>query len=139
MGSQDGLTAYLKEVSNRPFAWGQHDCLIFTNTAWQHMHGRGWADDWLGRYMNGARPRSRAQLRKEYGWQNLRDAVDARLRRITHFPPTGALVTTNDIPQGSFYLGVAFGIAVGARAAFVGMDGLVYLPLEHVQNAWVAA
>lgn len=139
MGTSESLTAYLKEVSDKPFRWGQHDCLIFTNTAWQRMHGAGWADDWLGRYMKDDRPRSRAQLRAEYGWRNLRDAVDARLRRIEHFPPTGSLVTTAHTPHGSFYLGVAFGIAVGARAAFVGIEGLVYLPLEYVQNAWVAA
>ncbi|WP_405048979.1 hypothetical protein ROLI_040320 [Roseobacter fucihabitans] len=45
------LNAYLDSVRDRPFAWGDHDCLTFTNTCFHKLHGEGWADDWLGAYM----------------------------------------------------------------------------------------
>lgn len=139
MGAHESLTAYLKSVSDTPFRWGTHDCLIFSNAAFRAFHGHGWSEDWLGRYMRDGRPLSRAALRKEYGWETLEAAVDARLRRITTFPPAGALVTTRAVQQGSFYLGQAFGIATGRHAAFVGGDGVLYLPVDTIHRAWIPA
>ncbi len=35
MGPRESLNDYLKSVSDKPFVWGQHDCLTFTNGAYK--------------------------------------------------------------------------------------------------------
>lgn len=132
MGPQASLNRYLREVANVPFRLGRHDCLTFTNEAWRRMYGHGWADDWLVRYM---RARSMDDLRAIYGHTSLEAAVDARLTRCVGVPPRGALVT--GIEAGGWLTGRAFGIAVGANAAFLSQSGVVYLPISDIENAWV--
>lgn len=136
-GSIKALHAFLRDVSDRPFEWGVWDCLIFTNTAFQHMYGCGWADDWMGRYMAGNRPLTRFQLRREYGHNTLEDALCARLTRAYDVPPRGALVVGGASVIDPRYMGVAFGLSVGSNAVFLSTGGVVYCPIEHVESAWV--
>jgi hypothetical protein len=131
------LPAYLKAVKDVPFKWGEHDCLIFTNNAWKAMHGHGWADDWLGRYMDGTRPLSRKELQEEYGYKTFVAAVDARLTRVNHIPPRGALVTTRKARRWA--IGNALGICIGTKAAFVSKTGLTYHPIENIDKAWIGS
>ena len=130
------LPTYLKSVKDVPFKWGQQDCLIFTNNAWREMYGYGWADDWLGRYMDGVRPLSRKELQEEYGYRTFTEAVDERLTRIDYLPPRGSLVTTRKARRWA--IGNALGISVGTKAAFVAKDGIVYHPIETIDKAWIA-
>lgn len=133
----DRLADYLKSVRETPFQWGEHDCLIFTNNAWKAMYGHGLADDWLGRYMDGTRLLSRKELQEEYGYKSFVAAVDARLTRVNHVPPRGALVTTRKARRWA--IGNALGISVGIKAAFIGSEGVVYHPIETIDKAWVEA
>ncbi len=135
MGPEKQLTAYLKEVNNRPFEWGVHDCLTFTNTAWHRMHGHGWGDDLLERYMRDGKPLGRDAMRKEYGVNALEDLLDARLAKLDHIPPAGALIATRQARR--WVTGVALGICTGRRGAFVGAEGLVFMPLTDIENGWV--
>jgi hypothetical protein len=143
MGSELSISAlhtYLREIADMPFKWGEHDCFIFTNTAFRRMYGEGWADDWANRYLAGDRmPFKRAILQSEYGFETFEDAVDTRLKRVENVPPRGALVTTSEGVPRTWYVGVAMGIAVGSSAAFLSNDGVVYLPIETIDNAWVRA
>ncbi len=132
MGPQASLNQYLRDVARQPFRLGRHDCLTFTNGAWRAMHGHGWADDWLGRYL---RARTQDDLRREFGHVTLEDAVSARLLRCEGVPPRGALVT--GVEAGGWLMGRAFGIAVGANAAFLSRSGVVYLPISEIEHAWV--
>ena len=130
------LNDYLKSVQDEPFAWGRHDCLTFTNTAFRVMHGKGWGDDLLGRYMTDrGRPMGRDQLRVEFGYWSFEAAVDDRLTRIGYVPPRGALVTTKHSQRWA--IGVAMGISVGASAVFLSKQGLLYLPIEMIDKAWL--
>jgi hypothetical protein len=136
MGPQERLNDYLKSVQGEPFAWGLHDCLTFTNTAFRVMHGKGWGDDLLGRYMTDrGRPMGRDQLRVEFGYWSFEAAVDDRLTRIGYVPPRGALVTTKHSQRWA--IGVAMGISVGASAVFLSKQGLLYLPIEMIDKAWL--
>ncbi len=135
MGPEKQLTAYLKEVANRPFEWGVHDCLTFTNTAWHRMHGHGWGDDLLERYMRDDKPLGRDAMREEYGVNALEDLLDARLAKVGHIPPAGALIATRQARR--WVTGVALGICTGRRGAFVGAEGLVFMPLADIENGWV--
>lgn len=100
------------------------------------MYGHGWADDWIGRYMRDGDVRPRAELRREFGFDSLPDAIDARLRRVDGIPPLGALVAKR-VWRGPF--GYALGLANGHRAVFTGPDRLVHLNIEDVSGAWVEA
>lgn len=126
---------YLAEVEFVPFEWGVHDCFTFTNGAFRAMHGKGWADDWLGRYMVDGRPMRASELRRTFGFSAVEPAIDEKLRRIDGMPPRGALVTTDKVRR--WVTGVAFGIATGTSAAFLDKGGVVYLPLRHIKDKWV--
>jgi len=129
------LVEYIRSVFDKPFAWGEHDCLIFTNTAWREMHGEGYADDWLGKYMRGSKPVGKKALQKAYGFNTLEQALDDRLQRVEHLPPWGALVTSSQIER--YATGAALGIACGVRACFVGERGVVYTPIDQIKGAWI--
>ena len=137
MGPRDRLSAYLKAVSAAPFAWGRHDCLTFTNDAYRAMYGMGWADDWLGRYMDGNRVLRRKELKLEFGYSDFSKAVDDKLKRIDHVPPLGALVTTKKARK--WVTGVAMGVCAGSKCAFLDKVGVIYLPMDDIESAWVKA
>jgi len=140
VGSERGITAlneFLREVADRPFEWGVWDCLTFTNEAFRRMHGAGWADDWVGRYIAPDGLLTRSQLRMEYGHQNIEDALAERLTRSYGVPPRGALVVGGKDVVEAGYLGVGFGISVGTRAAFLSRGGVVYSDIEMIESGWV--
>jgi len=135
MGQRDSLNSYLKEVSDKPFEWGVHDCLTFTNDAFHAMYEEGWADDWLGRYMINGRAMRKTELIREFKMTDFTKAVDQKLTRINHVPPLGALVTTKQAQR--WITGVAMGICTGTKAVFLSKQGLIYLPLDAIEQAWV--
>lgn len=129
------LNAYLKSIKDKPFKWGEHDCLTFSNTAWHVMYGHGWADDWLGRYMDGQRVKRRDEIKAEYGRSNFIDAVDERLTRYNGIPPRGALIYTKSARR--WVTGGALGISVGSHGAFLSETSVLYLPIDVTDKAWV--
>lgn len=135
MGPRESLNAYLKQTRGIKFQWGLHDCLTFTNNAFHTMYGKGWADDWLGRYMVDGRPMKRYELKKEFGFSNFISAVDARLDRIDHVPPLGALVLTRQAER--WIIGGAMGICTGTKCVFLSKQGVLHLPLDAVEQAWI--
>jgi len=135
MGQRESLNAYLKQVRDIPFEWGSHDCLTFTNNAFHAMYGAGWADDWLGRYMVDGRPMKRYELKKEFGFSNFISAVDTKLERVDHVPPLGALVLTKQAQR--WIIGGAMGICTGTKCVFLSKQGVLYLPLDAIEQAWI--
>ena len=135
MGQRESLNDYLNSVRDKSFEWGEHDCLTFTNNAYKAMYGKGWADDWLGRYMNGSMALRRSELKKEFGFSSFTSAVDKKLHRIGHIPPLGALVTTKEAQR--WIIGVAMGICTGTKAVFLSKEGMLFLPLDYIHQAWV--
>ena len=132
----DALNDYISERKNVPFQWHVNDCFVFTNNAFRAMYGEGWADDWIGKYIdkNGIYLK-RDELRKVFGADTLQDAIDKKLTRIDHVPPRGALVTTNKARR--WVIGEALGISVGTNAVFLARDGISSLPIEYITAAWV--
>jgi hypothetical protein len=135
MGPRERLNAYIKTVRGDEFVWGQHDCLTFTNDAFKAMYGAGWADDWLGRYMDGTRILGRNELKTEFGFGEFSKAVDTKLMQINHVPPLGALVTTKKARR--WVTGVAMGICTGSKVAFLDKVGVIYLPIDDIDQAWI--
>lgn len=128
------LLTYLDRIRGMPFEWGVHDCLLFTNTAWRKMYGAGWADDWIGLYVEDGVPRSLGAFLSDIGYPSLEEAFADRLTPIPSIPPRGALVMSDEHTVRR--LPVSLGISLGAHAAFLGRDGLEFRPVEKSVAAW---
>jgi hypothetical protein len=133
----DNLNEYIKKVRDVPFQWHVNDCFTFTNNAFHAMYGEGWADDWVGKYTKNGLYLKRDELRKAFGAQTLEQAIDEKLQRYDGIPPRGALVSTDKTRR--WVIGQALGIAVGAKAIFLGETGVVSVYIEDIKNAWVKA
>ena len=132
----EALNTYISEVRDTPFQWHLFDCFMFTNTAFQRMYGKGWADDWAGEYISDTGLyKTKSQLIKTFGYNSLESAIDAKLTRINYVPPRGSLVTALAPPRWA--IDRALGISIGTKAAFLGKSRLIFLPIQKIENAWV--
>ena len=134
MGSKR-LNDYLKEVKDRPFEWGTHDCFIFSNTAFKCYHGYGYADDWADRYMSSDGPMLPSKLKKEFSANSFDEAISDKLQEVSYVPTKGSLVATKKTER--WYIGYALGISLGIKAAFVSRGGLIYIPIDDIEKAWI--
>ena len=137
MGQRESLNRYLKSVSDILFEWGKNDCLTFTNNAYKAMYNEGWADDWLGRYGESSNILRRKELEKEFGFKikQLPEKISSKLKPINYVPPLGALVTTKK--SNTWIIGLAMGISTGTKAVFLSKEGVLYLPLDCIHQAWI--
>lgn len=135
MGSGASLNEYIRSVRHKPFLWGEHDCLVFSNDAFRAFHGWGYADDWLGRYVKDGEPILPSKMRVEFGEIDFDEAIEKRLDPIYHVPPRGALVGTKRAKR--WVVGYSLGICMGIKAAFLSRNGVIYLPLDDIEKAWV--
>ena len=134
MGPKERLNIYLSNLSDEPFEWGVNDCFTFTNGAFRAMYGVGYADDWMGRYMNGRTPKHASSLRREFKHSTLFNGLASKLVRVQH-PVFGSLVTTSKNQR--WVTGAALGISIGSRGIFLSKDGLIRMNIEDVESAWV--
>lgn len=134
MGPKVKLNQYIEQVSQRPFEWGVHDCLIFSNEAFKAYWGRGYCDDWLSEYMTDNRVMRASELRKHFGFSSISAALNARLKACV---PTkyGALVTTEKSQR--WVTGVALGVSVGSRCLFLSKQGMIAINSVDTNGAWV--
>lgn len=131
------LYKYLDKVKNKAFNYHVNDCFMFTNDAWKAMYGHGWADDWDRRYIKSTGLYMKVkELKEEFGFDTIEDAVDSKLTRVCSVPPRGALVATNKSVETRI-IGKAFGICVGNKVAFLSKSGVVYIPVTEITDAWV--
>lgn len=132
------LNEYLAAVRHRPFAWHAWDCLQFTNAGWHAMHGHGWADEWLGRYIAGGLYMRADALRAEFGFKTIQDAITSKLDPVQGVPPRGALVVSDRVitQAAARVIGVGLGFAIGHRAAFLGKSGVITVPISEISGAW---
>lgn len=134
MKSVDSFMSYVESVRARPFTWGKHDCLSFSNGAVAAYRGRGFADDWINGYSaeNEATTHA-AALMLAIGVTNVIEAMDRRLpRNQLVIPPRASVVAR----ASDGVLGYAFGVVVSDKVAFVGPRGLVMLKMRHNDICW---
>lgn len=134
MGKNERLNAYLENVSGIPFEWGTHDCFTFTNGAFRAMHGVGYADDWMGRYMNGSSPMRASSLKLEFKHSTLASGLSSKLVKVEQ-PVFGSLLTKTKNQR--WVTGAALGISIGSRGVFLSKEGLVRVNIEDAESAWV--
>jgi hypothetical protein len=134
---QKNLSDWIDEAKHKRFAWGVHDCFIFTNTAWRRMTGKGYADEWYDRYYNNRyRPLDAASMRKEFGYNTLSEALNEKLQCL----PESSVVHGNLVGcvrhAAQNTTNVALGICLGEKSAFCGKYGLEFIGNDEIQYAW---
>lgn len=123
------LAAAITEARTRPFAWGQHDCATWAFDLRRDLTGgQDHATLWRGRYRT---PGGCQRVLRRLGWKTLEDGGRALLGEPL---PDPRLAQRGDIVLGGEP--EAFGVCIGARAAFVAPEGLVTLPLSSCRLAW---
>jgi hypothetical protein len=129
------LAGYLDAVRDKPFEWGIHDCMIFTNACVKAQTGSGFADDWASGYKTIRQCLVHHIIKlREVGARDIVEAIDKRLPRSAYkFAPRGSIVA---MPAPESFTGYALGVVVSHRAAFVGPDGLSFVTLSGDDIAW---
>ena len=115
------LTDYITANLGKPFAWGTHDCILFTI---------GWLEIATGRdYLSAYKPWTSAKeaIRKVDEAGGLEDLFDAELQRINpNFAVDGDIAL---IDRTAFLFS-------GAHIVSVGEGGLVFLDRMEATCAW---
>ena len=123
------LTDAIARARTQPFVWGQHDC-----ATWAFDLHRDLTDSpdhaalWRGRYRTAI---GCGRVMRRLGWASLEEGGRALLGE--------PLDDVRLAQRGDLVLGgapEAFGVVIGAKAAFVAPDGLVRLPLSVCRLAW---
>lgn len=131
------LDYYIGTIRDFPFEWGFNDCLCLADGAINAQTGSYLFQDWRGTYTNewGCLLNYKKKLKK-VGCSDIVEAVDKRLDRLNlAIPRRGSLVGRRD-HLGASVMSIAFGIVVSDKAAFLGYDGLVFLPVQDNDIFW---
>jgi hypothetical protein len=123
------LAVALRAAQTKPFVWGQHDCATWAFDLYRDLtDGPDHAALWRGRY------RTRVgcgRVLRRLGWTSLEEGGRALLG--------DPLDDVRLAQRGDLILGSepeAFGVVIGAKAAFVAPAGLVRLSLATCRLAW---
>lgn len=122
-------------LRDKPFAWGDNDCLSFANQAHIAMTGKPLAPDWTGEYKTayGAK-RHYVKLLKAQGFASIEQALDRRLARLqVKIPPRGSLVGR---PSENQVTNLALGVCVGDKVAFIYDEGVLFLQAQVNDIFW---
>ncbi|PXW65570.1 hypothetical protein C7964_1199 [Loktanella sp. PT4BL] len=123
------LADAIQQASTRPFVWGQHDCATWAFDLHRDLtNGPDHAALWRGRYRT---PIGCGRVLRRLGWTSLEEGGRALLGN--------PLDDVRLAQRGDLILGgepEAFGVVIGAKAAFVAPDDLVRLSLATCRLAW---
>lgn len=125
--------SFMAERRAMPFAWGANDCCLFTCDAILAITGCDLAEGIRGTYDSaltaarvvadlGGIERIAETRTADFGFAELSRVLGARRGDVVLFDTADR--------------GPALGICVGHMAAFVGPDGLGFVPLSDCRRAW---
>lgn len=123
-GWEHDLHEVIEGARHRPFRWGSHDCAIWAASVRAALTGTEPAAQGGYRTARGA-----ARAIRRSGAADLCDAVTRELGAPLASP---LLARRGDIVSD----GAALGVCLGADAAFLGADGLVFRPMTVCTMAW---
>ena len=134
------LPEYLRSVQKKPFCWGEHDCLTFTNKCIEIYCGFGYADDWIGEYKCALSARRwYLKMLKKYGYDCITDAIDDRLTRVdVKVPVDGSLVARKEDGKKPV-VGRIMGIYYAGSVVFLSSAGLQFTLIKDDDIFWSVA
>jgi hypothetical protein len=121
------LAAYLDPLRARPFAWGTHDCCIFTAGAVEAMTGVDPMPEFRGRYSTAI---GSARALTRFGKGTLEATLDAKFEAVPE-----ALAHRGDIIMSDGALGICWGSALIAVGLEGEREGLVKIERRRWSNA----
>ncbi len=130
-GWEAALAAAVEDARARPFEWGVHDCATWAFDVRRALTGQDAAAAWRGRYST-----AKGALR------TLRLVLGAATHAEAATAILGApLASPRQAQRGDIVLvemgdGDSFGVCLGAKAAFLGPQGLEFLPVAGCTHAW---
>lgn len=124
------LAAIIEQHRDTPFAWGVHDCCLWSATAAQAQTGTDLAARWRGTYSS--RSEARALIARDFGGEIENIPANCGLSEV----PVPSAKRGYIVSAHFKGYGVSLGVCIGSRAAFAGKTGLVFVPMERVRRAW---
>ena len=118
------LAAYLERVRDKPYAYGQHDCLLFVAGSIKALTGKDLARGHRGKYKSATGAK---RYLKKLGFSSPEKMLDSLLpAKPVGFAQRGDIVLADNNP----------GVCVGGEAVFAGEDGLILKPRAEWSKAW---
>lgn len=131
------LMRYIESKLHEPFDWGKHDCLTFISGAIEVQTGENPLKKEILKYKD-AKSGISAYNRYRKAGKSYKTTLDSVLSRFEGvIPPRGSIVAHGGIEGLGEVFGAALGVMISNRAAYVGESGLVFLPFEKTQKAWL--
>lgn len=121
------LDAAIEAARAKPFCWGAHDCALFAADIVKAITGEDLASAWRETYCS-ALQATRA-LERDGGLISVANKALGN-------PVVPAQARRGDVVLRCGELGPSLGICLGAKCAFTGLDGLVFVPLRECEQAW---
>lgn len=119
------LDESITAARDRPFAWGEHDCVLFTASAVEAMTDVDHAAAWRGEYNS---EMGALRVLRKCGFATTAEAA------ISIFGEAIALLLAQ---RGDVMLWRgALGICTGTHAAFMTPEGLDFWPIADCDAAW---
>lgn len=119
------LAIFLTERANTPFTWGQSDCCLFAADAAQAITGTDFAADYRGKYDD-----ARGALAFVEAAGGLASLVPFETVAPS-YAQRGDIVLVENVDGRD-----CLAVHCGSRIAGQGPDGIAWLPLEAVKQAW---
>lgn len=133
MGTDASLAHYLADQRGKPFEFGVHDCLTFTNGWWRVRCDAGFADEVVGQYAGLGQKQAAKLMWEHFNTTDLPKALDSRLQRVK-FPARGDLVISR--MSRPYFTGYAMGICSGVTSVFLGDHDMIHLATDQIDGAW---
>jgi hypothetical protein len=122
------LAQFIEERRSMPFAWSTNDCCIFAADWLRLCTGQDFAHDMRGRYTSGL---GAFRLLRRYGGVLGLVRNHAKLAEVNR-----RMMKRGDIVACEARTGLALGVSLGDKVAFVSSGGLVFPNPSLVTHSW---
>lgn len=127
------LAAAVAAARRKPFAWGEHDCLLWTCGVVRDMTGVDWAAEWRGRYND---RKGALRLLRDFAGGGLVETCEKIARDWQLQEVTAAFAQRGDVTLLDTVTGPAIGPCIGDHAVYVAADQLGFVDMVNIKRAW---
>lgn len=131
------LMEYIEEQRNKPFEWITHDCVTFVRGACAAQLGQDVFATAIPEYktLRGGKGVYARLAKKQQNYQTILNSVLKPSELV--LPPRGSVIAKQTDNGASAVFGASLGVVVSRFAAFVGDNGLEFLPVHKNDEAWL--
>lgn len=125
------LSRFLDDYADKPFVWGENDCILFAASAVQALTGNDLAASWRGKYKSEAEAR---KILEKLGGLSTLVSKSLGVQGI----PNMAAAKRGDVVLTMFNGVTGLGIVddSGSKIAVMSIMGIRRIPLHHGRAFW---